>query len=165
MQTKRRGAGGTNPAGTNPASTDPARSRWLHGIRFSGFSIVMLGLIVLAVVVLAPSLKLIIEQRQEIAALQQTVSDQQRDVEALTAQRERWNDRSYIVSQARDRLYYVMPGEVSYLVINDLPEPVADDSGQPVSEELGTTATDWVHTLFTSVMTAGLAEVAPEPAP
>ena len=40
-------------------------------------------------------------------------------MQRLRDERERWNDETFIVTQARERLYYVMPGEVSYLVIDD----------------------------------------------
>ena len=36
----------------------------------------------------------------------------------MQAERDRWQDPVYIRSQARDRLYYVLPGEVSYLVMD-----------------------------------------------
>ena len=40
-------------------------------------------------------------------------------MQRLRDERERWNDETFIMTQARERLYYVMPGEVSYLVIDD----------------------------------------------
>ena len=92
-----------------------------------------MGLLILAVVILAPSLSSLIQQRQQIADQQKAVDELSAQVNDLKEQRARWNDPSYIRSQARDRLYYVMPGEVSYLVIDDRP-PAAkaadDDPGQ-----------------------------------
>ena len=41
------------------------------------------------------------------------------------AQRDRWTDPAYITTQARERLYYVKPGEVVYLVDDDLPPALA----------------------------------------
>src|SRR4051794_22312867 len=49
---------------------ESAPEHWLRNIRFSGFSVLMLGLLVLAVIVLAPNLRILIEQRQQIAQLQ-----------------------------------------------------------------------------------------------
>ncbi len=39
----------------------------------------------------------------------------------LESQRERWSDPAYITTQARERLYYTLPGEVVYLIDDDLP--------------------------------------------
>ncbi|MDH6236043.1 septum formation initiator family protein [Cryobacterium sp. CG_9.6] len=131
---------------------------WLRGIHFSGFSLVMMAILVLAVVVLAPSLRTYAEQRQQISALNASVSDQQDTVDQLTAERERWNDRTYITTQARDRLSYVQPGDISFLVINDLPVAVgATDEPATVSTDIQDTKIDWLGSLFASAMTAGLA--------
>ncbi|WEK62571.1 MAG: septum formation initiator family protein [Candidatus Microbacterium colombiense] len=45
-------------------------------------------------------------------------------IAALETERERWRDPAYITTQARERLYYVKPGEVVYLIDNDL-DPAA----------------------------------------
>ena len=131
---------------------------WLRGIRFSGFSLMMMGVLVLAVVVLAPSLRTYAEQRQEINRLSASVTEQREDVEDLQSERDRWNDRTYVTTQARDRLSYVLPGDVSFLVINDLALPVAGGTAEPAATPtLQTTNVDWLSSMFASVMTAGLA--------
>ena len=79
----------------------------------------MMGVLVLAVVVLAPTIAAFAQQRQQIAELRAAVSAQEEEVQRLRDERERWNDETFIMTQARERLYYVMPGEVSYLVIDD----------------------------------------------
>ena len=43
----------------------------------------------------------------------------QADVDELEAEIARWDDPAYIEAQARDRLYYVFPGDRSYLVVGD----------------------------------------------
>jgi cell division protein FtsB len=140
-----------------PADETPVGG-WLRGIRLSGFSFVMMGILVLAVAVLAPSLRTYADQRQQVERLQATVKAAQGTVDQLTSERERWNDRTYITTQARDRLSYVMPGDISFLVINDLPAPVEGTTDTaPVSAEIQPTEVDWMHSVFASVMTAGLA--------
>lgn len=168
-------------AKTAPAKTKPARananakagarqsirqvsSDWLAGIRFSGFSIIMMGVLVLAVVVLAPSIAAYAEQRQQIAELKAEVALQEAEVARLTEQRERWNDETYIVTQARERLYYVLPGEVSYLVIDDRSPEALANADRTVSREVTEQRGDWMQTMLRSVMTAGLAP-APSDAP
>ena len=131
---------------------------WLRGLRLSGFSFVMMGILVLAVVVLAPSVRTYAEQRQQIDDLSNTVAAQQDSVDDLKAERERWNDRTYVTTQARERFSYVLPGDISFLVLNDTGASVdgAADTA-PISAAIQDTEVDWVDSVFRSVMTAGLA--------
>ena len=147
------------------SETETPAGGWLRGIRFSGFSLVMMVILVLAVVILAPSLRTYAEQRQQISQLSRAVADQQDEVDRLTSQRERWNDRTYVTTQARERLFYVLPGDISFLVINDLPvvAPLEADAA-PVSTNIQSTKIDWLGSLFASTMTAGLAPQAGAPA-
>ncbi|MCU1513132.1 MAG: hypothetical protein JWO10_222, partial [Microbacteriaceae bacterium] len=116
-----------------------------------------LGLIVLTVVVLAPSLRVLVEQRQQIAALQANVRDSKASVTGLKEQRARWDDPTYIEAQARARLSYVFPGEYSYVVQDDgSTGPV--QNGQPISSSIQATKVDWVATMLSSVFTAGLTD-------
>ncbi|NYF17402.1 cell division protein FtsB [Microbacterium sp. AK009] len=136
---------------------------WLGGIRLSGFMVIMLGLVVLAAFVLVPTVGTYLDQRQQIAALQQSVDLTQEQIEELESERERWSEPAYITTEARERLYYVRPGEVVYLVDNDLPpEDVPREQGA-VSEEVERTRTDWMSQLLRSVTEAGLATTVTDP--
>jgi len=149
-----------------------ATASWFRNLRFSGFSLLMLGIIVLFVVVLAPSLRTLIEQQQEIAQKEQEVSSQKDDVAAKKKDVARWSDPAYIEAQARDRLLYVYPGEMSYLVMGAQTGSDSDtattDAGTPVSTKLQTPKVDWVSAMLSSVMKSGLSDetesqlVAPE---
>lgn len=131
----------------------------MPGFRIPGFTLVMLGLLVIAVMVLAPTLRSVIEQRQQLADLQASVDRRQKTVDELREQRARWDDPSYIRAQARDRLLYVMPGETSYLVIDDRAPSVAPTDPSPISSEVQKTRSDWAQNLLGSIVTAGTTEV------
>ena len=133
---------------------------WLRNFRMSGFALSMLGLIVAALLVLAAPLKTWSEQRQQIAQLQQSVEDAKHDVDDLNAQVARWSDPAYIQAQARERLYYILPGDVSYLVVGS-PTASGDSGELPISDEIQTTQTDWMGGLLGSVYTAGLTDDTP----
>ncbi|WP_345803191.1 septum formation initiator family protein [Microbacterium sp. AZCO] len=148
-----------------PRSERPVRERrqvdvreWLGGIRLSGFMVIMLGLVVLAAFVLVPTIGTYVDQRQQIAALAASVKLSQEEVADLQAQRDRWRDPAYITTQARERLYYVKPGEVVYLVDNDLTAAQVPQEAAPVSDEVVETKTDWMTQLVRSVTEAGLAQ-------
>lgn len=135
---------------------------WLGGIRLSGFMVIMMGLVVLAAFVLVPTIGTYVDQRQQVAALEAAVQLSRDHVADLESQRERWQDPAYITTQARERLYYVKPGEVVYLVDDDLPPELEPQEKDPVSEELEAADTDWMSKLVRSVTEAGLAQtVAP----
>ena len=141
-----------------PEESRPAA--WLRSFRLSGFALSLLLLVVAALVVLAPSLKTLVEQRQQIAELQTQLDQAQGAVKDLRGQLDRWKDPAYIESQARDRLYYVFPGDISYLVIGENAGPATSDR-QPISDKIQTTKVDWMRSLLASVYTAGLTEQTP----
>ncbi len=142
---------------------ETAPEGWLRNLRFSGFTLLMLGLIVFAVAVLAPNLRILIEQRAQIAELQESVGQASESVADLTEEVARWDDPAYIESQARERLYYVFPGDVSYLVVGEPVEGGAQSvGGLPISDRLQETRTDWVAGLLSSLYTAGLTQATPD---
>jgi len=141
-----------------PEETAP--EHWLRNLRLSGFAVLMLGIVVLAVVVLAPNLRIFFEQRQQIAALEQQVTERGDSVTNLEGELARWADPAYIESQARERLLFVYPGEYSYLVIGDT-EVARTSDGAPISDQIHTTQVDWVRSMLQSVFTAGLTDATP----
>jgi cell division protein FtsB len=142
-----------------PAEGRPAA--WLRNFRLSWFALAMLALIVAALLVLAAPLRELVEQRQTIAQLQQSVHDAKQDVKDLNEQVARWSDPAYVQAQARERLYYVLPGDVSYLVVGQVETSNGADD-LPISDEIQTTQTDWVGGLLSSVYTAGLTDATPD---
>ena len=144
---------------------------WLARVRVSGFVVIMLGLVVLGTFVLVPTVGTYMDQRQQIQALQSAVKVSQSEVEDLQMQRDRWSDPAYIRTQARERLGYTFPGEVVYLIDNDLPASATPQEQDDVSEDVGQTRTDWMAQLVRSVAASGAAQVAvptigvPDPTP
>ena len=144
------------------AQVDDSRAAsWLRNFRLSGFALSMLALIVAALLVLATPLKTLIEQRQQIAQLEQSVADAQDAVDELNEQVARWSDPAYIQAQARERLYYILPGDVSYLIVGEA-DTAANPGQLPISDEIQTTKTDWIGGLLASTYTAGLTEATPD---
>ena len=150
------------PPSRAPRSAVDVRG-WLGGIRLSGFMVIMLGLVVLAAFVLVPTLGTYIDQRQHIAALEQSVELTQAQVAELERERDRWNDPAYITTQARERLYYVKPGEIVYLVDDDLDPVELPPEETEVSDTLQQAAADWMTQLVRSVISSGTATTAKAP--
>ena len=148
----------------SPSSSERAVDvrEWASGIRLSAFSVIMLSLVVLGAWVLMPTLGTYIEQRQQIAALEQAVQLSQEEIAELELEQQRWEDPAYITTQARERLYYVKPGEVVYLIDNDLDASALPKEQRPVSAELEESASDWMPQLLRTIAAAGLAQTAAE---
>ena len=165
------------PSRARGPRTDAADRRvdvrgWLGGIRLSGLMVIMMGMVVLAAFVLVPTIGTYVAQRQQIAALEAAVAVSADEVAALEAQQEQWKDSAYITAQARERLYYTRPGEVLYLVIDDLPASQSPQDRPAVSDTVEQTRSDWMTQLMRSVTESGLAQTAtplqigvPDPAP
>lgn len=136
---------------------------WASGIRLSAFSVIMLSLVVLGAWVLVPTLGTFIDQRQKISALEHSITVSEDEIAALEKERERWSDPAYITTQARERLYYVKPGEVVYLIDNDLDPAALPQEQGPVSDTLEETPSDWMPQLLRSLTSAGLSDTAAVP--
>ncbi|MGL4743473.1 MAG: FtsB family cell division protein [Dermatophilaceae bacterium] len=104
-------------------------------------------------VLLGPTIAAWLGQRADIAALREQVADQERDVAALDAERDRWRDPAYVEQQARQRLKFVKPGERSYTVIDPEPDPGAVD---PIPEVVvaGEPDLSWYAAVWESARTA-----------
>ncbi|MBT2501363.1 septum formation initiator family protein [Curtobacterium sp. ISL-83] len=137
-----------------------AEQPWYRSMRFSGFSLLMLAIIVLFVVVLAPSLRTLIQQQEQITQQERAVAAQKADVAQKKKDVARWDDPAYIEAQARDRLLYVYPGEESYLVMGaenaKASRTPTTASGTPVSSTVQTPKVDWVQSMLASVLQSGL---------
>ena len=146
---------------------DAPAGNWLRSMRFSGFSVMVLVLLVLTVVVLAPGLRIYLEQRQQLSSLQSAVDAQKGTIAQLQDQRARYDDPAFLKAQVRDRLFYVMPGETSYLV-RGLPAATGDAAatttpdGAPISADLQETKQDWVQALLGSALTSALSDTPPD---
>ena len=137
---------------------------WVWGLGLWGLWLLLLGVVVVGVVGVGGWLGGLGGLGVVLGVVRASVSAQEAEVQRLKDERERWNDETFIMTQARERLYYVMPGEVSYLVIDDRTEAAKADATAAVSAEVTESKGDWMRTLLDSVMTAGLAPAPTAPA-
>lgn len=59
-----------------------------------------------------------LRQREQVRALQSEVAAVKASIADYEREKARWENESYIVSQARDRLGWVRPGETPYVVLD-----------------------------------------------
>lgn len=122
---------------------------------FSGKSILLFGLTMLFVVSTAIPLKTFMDQKSRIDDLQATENRNEARIAELQKQVNRWQDPAYVKAQARNRLHYVMPNEVGYIVLE------ADDAEAVIlhqTNEVGIRPA-WYRAMWTSITDA--ADTAP----
>jgi len=154
----------------NTAARAFAAEEWMRSRKISLEIVTVLTIVVIGIFTLAPQVQIWFQQRQQIADLTVQVAKAKAELANMKVERKRWEDPVYIRSQARDRLYYVLPGEVSYLVMDANGINTSDVSGtmgaklaaQRNSNEISTsimrTKKNWVNSVMQSVIRAGLEE-------
>ncbi|UKA51079.1 septum formation initiator family protein [Arthrobacter sp. FW305-123] len=90
---------------------DPVPAKAFSG-RMLALAVVMIAITIL----LAPTVKIFLEKRAEISALEAEIAGRKAEQSELNKQLSRWQDPNYVKQQARDRINMVMPGETGYWV-------------------------------------------------
>lgn len=105
----------------------------------------------------AQSLRVWFDQHQQITALQTEIRDREKQVDQLNDEITRWDDDAYVRAQARQRLGWVMPGEVGYRVIGADGKPVGapPTPTSPADPQADDQKPTWYTKLWGSVEGAG----------
>ncbi len=116
--------------------------------RRSGSIIVGIVIALVAVVNLWQPVQIWFEQQARISELDREVAAARATLAEAQADMLRWTDRAYVEAQARERLMFVYPGDISYLVVNDVDaKPAKSDE---VLGTVQTTEIDWVDAFVQS---------------
>jgi Septum formation initiator len=89
--------------------------------------VLVLVLAVLAVSY-ASSLRAYLDQRSHLQDLEAKIAQRQAAIDDLEREKRRWEDPAYVEREARERLGYVKPGEIPYIVLDEHGEPVEPQS-------------------------------------
>ncbi len=133
---------------------------WISSLRFSGFTVLIVALVVMGGLIVSPTLTTYVQQQRELAELRESVRLQNEQVNKADDERAKWLDPSYVRSQARGRLFYVMPGEIQLSVIDDVVIPA--ESEEKTSQGLTASESNWAQVLVASTLTAGTTNASPE---
>jgi cell division protein FtsB len=126
------GARGSSPTPVAAAATVQARKR----PRFTGRAAILVVVLAVLAVSYASSLRAYLQQRSHISDLKEQIAERRASIDDLQREKNRWQDDAYVEQQARERLGYVMPGETSYVVL--------DEHGNPIEPEAELTDPDSV---------------------
>ena len=128
---------------------------WASSLKLSGFTVLVVVLVIGGGIIVSPSLSTFVTQQREISELRRSVAERRQAVDEIDAERAKWKDPVYVKSQARDRLYYVLPGETQLNVIDDIVMPI--ESTEETNAKLTRSRANWAKTFAASVIAAGVA--------
>ncbi|HEV7755318.1 MAG TPA: septum formation initiator family protein [Mycobacteriales bacterium] len=117
----------------------------------------VLGLVLSALVLtLAYPAQRYLAQQSEIARMEQAQAAQRERIAALVERRQKWNDPAYVKAQARERLQYVLPGEVAYVITDKsaAQTPAASDTPEVPRASRARVDGPWYGKLWSGVRAA-----------
>ncbi|PFG44193.1 cell division protein FtsB [Isoptericola jiangsuensis] len=131
--------------------------------------LLVLGVVVLlAFVLILPTVRGAVQQQAQIDRLQAELDAHETERAALQDELDRWDDRSYVIQQARSRLNYVVPGDTVWRVVDAdaIEGDDAADAGQSDAPTVAAapTGAPWYEGLWESVQVTDRA-AAPEDLP
>lgn len=155
-------------AGVNVKAGLADTREWLSSIDWNARTATVLVMIVLGVFTLAPAVQNWFSYQQKIADMRTQVQQTKDALAQMRTDLKRWDDPVYVRTQARQRLYYVLPGEISYLVMDAGSVDTSDTSGTvgamlsdkrnnlEISKSITSTKDNWVDEIVGSVVRAGI---------
>ncbi len=117
---------------------------------------VLAVVVVLALAVLLPSLRVYFAQQENLRQLRAERDTAATEVDDLSNDLGRWDDPAYVVAQARERLAYVFPGETAYRVVDpELVKSQVQEVSGAIETPNSTQLSPWYTTLWDSIEEAG----------
>ena len=153
------GSSGPKPTSAKGRSLSGAAAAVRDRPSLTGRAVVLAGVLALLVFTLAVPARELIHQRADINALRAENAAAQARVDELTIRQERLQDPAYVTSLIRERLHYVLPGEVGYVVLDPSEAPA------PTARKKAATVVPWYGQLWNSVQTADHAVAPDAPTP
>jgi cell division protein FtsB len=148
--------GGQQRARTSPAAAVPPDETTAKRPRLTGRAAILVLVVAVLTVSYASSMRAYLQQRAHINDLKEQIAAREASIDDLEREKQRWHDPAFVEAQARDRFGYVMPGETSYVVLDENGRPLEGDQTLPdAADVLEQTPTPWYHDAWDSVLLAG----------
>ena len=139
----RRGPGASS-GGAAAERTDAPRPRAL-----TSRATILIALVITLALAYTYPLRVYLEQESQIAEMKQAAAAQRAEIADTAKKLEKWKDPEYLRIQARERYFYVHPGETPLLVVGD------DEDARKATDLVPAAAPDrWYDTLWSSVQAA-----------
>jgi cell division protein FtsB len=116
-------------------------------------TIAVVATFALLLVSFVSSFSVYLGQQRDIAQVREQIAQQRAEIERLQDELERWQDPAYVRAQARDRLGWVMPGEVGYRVVDENGQVIGGTMTDPDGDSAAVSVT-WYEALRDSLKVA-----------
>ena len=120
----------------------------------NGRALILSGILFIFALTLAPPIKHYFTQKAQINSLRSQLASYRAALESARKDLELWKDPSYVKSQARERLHFVLPGERQYIVTG-VEGDQANTNQTKVADQLPEGA-PWYGRLIASITESGL---------
>jgi len=144
-------------AGTpKPATSDkPAAPLLQRGSSLTARAIALAVVLLILTISYATSLRIYFAQAHEIASTNAEITERQQRIRELQGELARWGDETYVRTQARDRLGWVVPGETGFAVVGADGKPLGGGAKITAETTPDESAQDaWWSKLWGSVQAA-----------
>jgi cell division protein FtsB len=162
-RTPRGGPGGSrrpgqrgNPRPRGTAGPVPEPGSGSRRPRFTGRAAILVLVLAVLAVSYASSMRAYLQQRAHIQELKSQIAQREANIDQLEREKRRWRDPAYVQAQARERFGYLMPGETSYVVLDEDGRPLESRTAlTDPSTVTDHTPTAWWSNGWKSVQLAG----------
>lgn len=143
---------GSRPAAARRAAATGATKRTVapRPKAFTGRATVLLVVLVALALGYTYPVRVYLAQESQIARMEAAQAAQRAVIAEKAEEVLKWSDPEYVRIKARERLFYVRPGEVPLLVLND-PVGAARDAGR---DPAAAAPDRWYDTLWSSIAAA-----------
>ncbi|MER7004593.1 septum formation initiator family protein [Dactylosporangium sp. NPDC000555] len=128
------------------------RTRAPQPRRFTSRAVLLSIVLLVLLLAYAYPVRVYLAQQAEIQALEESQHRQAAKVAEMEARAKKWDDPEYVISQARQRLHMVLPGEKPWLVVDPANSREADPTDLPGAPK---PPRPWYGKLWSSVEAAG----------
>ncbi|WP_460741178.1 FtsB family cell division protein [Mariniluteicoccus endophyticus] len=136
-----------------------------RGIGVTRRAMILLAVVAFLVISYAGSLRIYLDTERQNAENTQKIQQSQAHIDELNAQLARWDDPDFVKAQARERLGWVMPGEVGYRVIGPDGQPIGTRMEPSTAPSAPQPPRTWWQRMWGAVKTADQPVPTPTPAP
>ncbi|MER7275412.1 septum formation initiator family protein [Dactylosporangium sp. NPDC000244] len=127
------------------------RTRAPQPRRFTSRAVVLSLVLLVLLLAYAYPVRVYLAQQAEIEALEESQQRQSVKVAEMQARAKKWDDPEYVISQARQRLHMVLPGEKPYVVVDPANNQATDPAELPGAPK---PPRPWYDKLWSSVEAA-----------
>ncbi|MEV8511233.1 septum formation initiator family protein [Dactylosporangium sp. NPDC051484] len=128
------------------------RTRAPQPRRFTSRAVLLSIVLLVLLLAYAYPVRVYLAQQAEIQSLEESQQRQTVKVAEMEARAKKWDDPEYVISQARQRLHMVLPGEKPYVVVDPANRQETDLTDLPGASK---PPRPWYGKLWSSVEAAG----------